>query len=269
MGNDSGDENNDPFQCDSTWRWQPRRYLLADRNSDQRIDYLYSVDLHFSGAALPSSGAPSILIVVKSRMPDGNRQDDDGDGMIDEPYDRSFTRHIRIPASEWASQRLVLTVPIYSLVAQDPPPPDQLGRIRVSVKGVSIQPSCWEYFPLHYGQDVAVPPRQGVDPATPCPSPPTRAIHLGGPNDRLYKILTLPDGGYLAVGGTYTMAGGTPPDMWVFRLGSDGNVVWAKAYGDPHMGNIYFGKQDSATTAAIILQVPYRLQQASIIARSQ
>jgi hypothetical protein len=140
------DEGTDPFTEDSRWRWQPRRYLLADRDNDHRIDYLYSADLHLSGQALPPPpDAFTVEITVTSIRPGG------------EPFEQS----LRLPATDWANQRLILTVPLFG----DAP---NGRKIRVSFSWGA----CYEFTNVRYGQDLALPPRQGIDPGTetPCPA---------------------------------------------------------------------------------------------------
>jgi hypothetical protein len=56
----------------------------------------------------------------------------------------------------------------------------------------------------------------------------------GVKNDYLFSIRQTTDGGYIAVGYTYSFgAGGT--DVWLLKLDSNGNVIWQNTY-----GSIYF-----------------------------
>ncbi len=143
-------DDTDPSGCSDSnlWQWQPRNGLLADRDEDGKIDYLYSTDLHFSGSELPADPSSAYVSLSVS----SGKGESEGDEL--------FFRHIRIPTGDWNSQRLLLTVPIYLIAYQ----PNLLGYIRVTAKGVQGGNRCWIYSGLRYGQDIAFPPSHPLHP---------------------------------------------------------------------------------------------------------
>ena len=71
----------------------------------------------------------------------------------------------------------------------------------------------------------------------------------GGDHDGGSWILELTEGGYLAIGTTYSNNGDVSGnhgvcDVWILKLGEDGTIEWQKAYG----GNGYEGGISIATT---------------------
>jgi len=67
----------------------------------------------------------------------------------------------------------------------------------------------------------------------------TRSI--GGPQrDLAYSLFQTSDGGYIVVGITYSFGTGDE-DIMVIKLGSVGNLEWAKTYGGPDLDECYAG----------------------------
>jgi uncharacterized delta-60 repeat protein len=61
----------------------------------------------------------------------------------------------------------------------------------------------------------------------------------GGPNwDEAYSIQQTSDGGYIVAGRTYSFGAGSP-DIWVLKLGPNGDVQWQKTYGGPSLDEAY------------------------------
>jgi hypothetical protein len=138
------DEGTDPFTEDSQWRWQPRRYLLADRDNDHRIDYLYSADLHLSGADTPPQGNPDFVVVTVTSFGLPNAE---------------FKQSLRIPAADWARQRLVLTVPLYPRAGWNPNGTARERALGPRIVVMFSWGACYEFTNVRYGQDLALPPR--------------------------------------------------------------------------------------------------------------
>jgi hypothetical protein len=93
----------------------------------------------------------------------------------------------------------VLTVPLFG----DAP---NGGKIRVSFSWGA----CYEFTNVRYGQDLAVPPRQGIDPGTetPCPAWAKKWAEHAWAFD---VAPATSGGGAVAVGYTNTYSTGQPP----------------------------------------------------------
>jgi uncharacterized delta-60 repeat protein len=67
----------------------------------------------------------------------------------------------------------------------------------------------------------------------------------GGPNwDGAYSIQQTSDGGYIVAGFTYSFGAGDR-DLWVLKLGPNGDVQWQKTYGGPNWDGAYSIQQTS------------------------
>jgi subtilisin family serine protease len=214
IGANVADEGADPFTATSEWRWQPRHNLLADRNSDGSIDYLYSADVHISGEeVVPPSAEKWIVATIRSVRFGG----------------QDFVRKIRISRDEWPSQRLIATLPLYPQDGWNPegtPEEQALGpRIKVSFSWGT----CFQFTNVRYGQDMAV-----TGTGEPC----TWAIEMGD-SDRVEwaaAVTQASEGDYVIVGqrsepSPFCPGSSCSFDAWIIRLSRDGEVLWQKSLG--------------------------------------
>lgn len=121
-----GVESEDPCERGG---WQPTTNLLADKYGptgripapDNVIDHIFSADLHFEIAADPTGDMDQVFIDVDSRLPDDDDVDNDGDGRIDDEFEKSWSKCLEIGPQ---GGKTLLTVPLFT------------GDVRVTVLGI-------------------------------------------------------------------------------------------------------------------------------------
>lgn len=113
--------------CDE-FSWLPETNLFGDiagRTSDGpdgRIDHIFSGDVHVVVERKAATDIDDVFIDVDSAIPDRNQTDDDGDGRIDEPFERSVSKCRRVDPTMGGT--FVVTMPLFA------------GDVRVTVLGL-------------------------------------------------------------------------------------------------------------------------------------
>jgi hypothetical protein len=78
--------------------WDPKRYLLADRDGDDVIDYLYSADFHFLVGPYTDVNTDVTIDVRSERVVGG----------------ATVNRSIELHLAAGVRQKLIVTVPLYT-----------------------------------------------------------------------------------------------------------------------------------------------------------
>jgi hypothetical protein len=121
--------NDQPLElpCEISGGWTPSMKLTEDQAgpaltpaTDGVMDLVYSADLHFIIPKDPTNDMDHVFVDVATALPDGNGIDDDGDGAVDEPFDRKFSRCYDTLGT---AQKQILTMPLFT------------GKVRVTILG--------------------------------------------------------------------------------------------------------------------------------------